>query len=92
MTRTLALGFGLLLALGGCAEMEKGMGDETAGGACPAADHQDWVGQSLGSVSGQFPENTRLLLPGAAATMDFREDRTNVEVDKADKVTKVYCG
>ena len=91
MTRTLALGFGLLLALAGCAEMEKGMGGATAG-ACPAADHQDWVGQSLGSVSDQFPENTRLLLPGAAATMDFREDRTNVEVDKADTVTKVYCG
>ncbi len=92
MTRTPLVGLGLLLALGACAEMQKGMAPGTAAGACPAAEHQDWVGKSLGSVSGQFPENTRLLLPGAAATMDFREDRTNVEVDKSDTVTKVFCG
>ena len=92
MIRTLATCLGLALALTACAEMQKGAGTKAAGGTCPAADHQDWVGQSLGAVSPQFPENTRLLLPGAAATMDYREDRTNVEVDKADKVTKVYCG
>ena len=91
MIRTLATCLGLALALTACAELQKGAGPKTAG-SCPAAEHQDWVGQSLSSVSAQFPENTRLLLPGAAATMDYREDRTNVEVDKADKVTKVYCG
>ncbi len=92
MTRTLATCLGLALALTACAEMQNGSGGKSAAGSCPAAEHQDWVGQSLGSVSPQFPENTRLLLPGAAATADYREDRTNVEVDKADKVTKVYCG
>ena len=90
MPRIVAAGLGLVLALAACAELQHG---KTAGaGSCPAAEHQDWVGQSLGAVNADFPENTRLLLPGAAATADYREDRMNVEVDKSDKVTKVYCG
>jgi hypothetical protein len=93
MTRTLAACLGLALALSACAELQKGTGPDAAlKGTCPAADHQDWVGQSLASVNAAFPENTRLLLPGAAATMDYRPDRMNVEVDKSDKVTKIYCG
>jgi hypothetical protein len=83
----------LALSIGACAEMQGAMpGGEAATGTCPAEEHQDWVGQSLGSVSGNMPENTRLLLPGAMATMDYREDRMNVEVDSSDTVTRVYCG
>ena len=90
MPRTLVAGLGLVLALAACAELEHG---KTAkAGTCPASEHQDWVGKSLADVKADFPENSRLLLPGSAATMDYREDRTNVEVDKSDKVTKVYCG
>ena len=33
-----------------------------------------------------------MLFPTTPATMDFREDRMNVTVDKADTITRVYCG
>jgi hypothetical protein len=92
-TKSLGLGFALLLALGACAEMQQAVpGVAQTGGTCPADAHQDWVGQSLSSVSGDMPEGARLLLPGAMATMDYREDRMNVEVDASDTVTRVYCG
>ena len=35
---------------------------------------------------------TRIFGPGAALTMDFREDRVNVELDAADRVVRIYCG
>lgn len=92
-TNSLGLGFALLLALGACAEMQQALpGEQATAGTCPADAHQDWVGQSLSSVSGQMPDGARLLLPGAMATMDYREDRMNVEVDASDTVTRVYCG
>ena len=39
-----------------------------------------------------LPEGARVLFPTTPATMDFREDRLNIEVDKADQIVRVYCG
>ena len=94
MTRTLAPGLGLVLALAACAELQNGQARQGAAGTCPAAEHQDWVGQSLdvrssAALPGEHP-------PAAcrAPRRRWTTARTglNVEVDKADKVTKVYCG
>ena len=88
------LALGLMLALGACAEMKPG-GDAAAGagGACAASAHQDWVGQRIDVLNDvDLPEGTRVLFPTTPATTDYREDRMNVTVDKADKIARVYCG
>ena len=55
--------------------------------------HQDWVGQRIDVLNdATLPEGARVLFPTTPATMDFREDRLNVAVDKADTITRVYCG
>jgi hypothetical protein len=93
--RTLVPGLGLALVLGACAQG----GNDRAGagaeelGTCAAVDHQDWVGQRVDVLNDvDLPEGTRVLFPTTPATMDFREDRMNVSVDKSDVIDRVYCG
>jgi hypothetical protein len=95
--RTLVPGFGLtlVLALGACAQG----GNDRAGapaeelGTCAAGAHQDWVGQRVDVLNDvDLPEGTRVLFPTTPATMDFREERMNVVVDKNDIIARVYCG
>ena len=84
----LALG----LALGACAEMKVGVPGGPAA-SCPADQHQDWVGQRVDVLNDVvLPEGSRVIFPTTPVTMDFREDRMNVEVDKADQIARVYCG
>lgn len=99
MTRAaLILAPGLLLALGACAEMHAGLpgNDEAAaaeGRTCGADERQAWVGQSVAALNDvDLPEGTRVLFPTTPATMDYRPDRLNVEVNKADSIARVYCG
>lgn len=37
-------------------------------------------------------ERMRVIKPGMAVTMDFREDRVNLEVDADNRVISVRCG
>lgn len=37
-------------------------------------------------------KTVRVIRPGTAVTMDFREDRLNVDLDEKDVVTRVHCG
>lgn len=95
MSRLPLTGLGLLVALGACAELQKpgGTGATPAGGSCPADAHQDWVGQRVDVLNDiDLPQGTRVLFPTTPATMDYREDRLNVSVDKADRITRVFCG
>ena len=87
-----SLGIALVLALGACAEMKvKAPGGPA--GSCPADQHQDWVGQRVDVLNDvELPAPTRVLFPTTPATMDYREDRMNIEVDKADRIARVYCG
>lgn len=95
-TRIYSLGIVLVLALGACAELKPGAPGATGGtaaGTCPAEAHQDWVGKRVDVLNDvDLPEGARVLFPTTPATMDFREDRLNVAVDKADTITRVYCG
>ncbi|HRO11879.1 I78 family peptidase inhibitor [Amaricoccus sp.] len=89
------LGIALLLALGACAELNVGVPGEAAaeGGTCGAEAHQDWVGQRVDVLNDvDLPEGARVLFPTTPATMDYRAERLNVSVDKADTITRVYCG
>ena len=91
-----SLGIVLVLALGACAEMKVGVPSKSAEGepgACAADAHQDWVGKRVDVLNDvDLPEGARVLFPTTPATMDYREDRLNVSVDKADRITRVFCG
>jgi hypothetical protein len=45
---------------------------------------------ALGSVS--LPKGTRIIYPGQAVTMDYREDRLNIKIGKLDRIEQVFCG
>ncbi len=58
-----------------------------------AARYASLVGQPKTVVDGMtFPAGTRVILPGTAVTMDFREERLNVLIDGNAVVERVYCG
>lgn len=62
-------------------------------GTCDAANLQDLVGQSSSVLAAMtFQAPMRVIKPGMAVTMDYREDRLNVEVNAAEIITRVYCG
>jgi hypothetical protein len=61
--------------------------------ACGAARYAYLVGQSKDVVERTtFPDGTRIIFPGQAVTMDFREERLNVLIDGNAAVEQVYCG
>ncbi|TGX56327.1 hypothetical protein E5A73_02655 [Sphingomonas gei] len=37
-------------------------------------------------------KNIRWIAPGMAVTMDYREDRLNLDVDEKGRVTRAHCG
>ena len=81
--------------LAACAQVGNDKAGGPAGpvGTCAAKDHQDWVGKRVDVLNDvELPQGTRVLFPTTPATMDYREDRTNVTVDKHDTIARVYCG
>ena len=60
---------------------------------CGAARFAYLVGQPKSAVDRTtFPAGTRVILPGTAVTMDYREERLNVLIDGNAAVERVYCG
>jgi len=65
---------------------------------CDAANAQSAIGQTASQevvdkvVADSGSGSSRVIKPGQAVTMDFREDRVNIEVDAANVVTAVRCG
>lgn len=61
--------------------------------ACGAAELQDLVGQPQAAASAiTFAVPVRIIQPGSAVTMDFREDRLNVEVGTDGNIARIFCG
>jgi hypothetical protein len=66
--------------------------------ACDAAKAQSAVGQEATQVvvdrivADSGSKNARVIKPGMAVTMDFREDRVNIDVDAANRITAIRCG
>lgn len=89
-------GAALLAALAACAEQPKAEGEAAASGgedACGAAGLQSLVGTSVGALDASaLPEPRRVIFPGQPVTMDFRQERLNVEIGPDDKVARVFCG
>jgi hypothetical protein len=68
------------------------------GRVCNAARAQPLVGRgATGEVGAEAlrlsgARNIRWIAPGTAVTMDYREDRLNIELDGRNRVTRIRCG
>jgi len=61
--------------------------------ACGASRFQSLIGRHQNDIDrASLPSATRILCHDCMATMDFRPDRLNVELDEREVVTKVRCG
>ena len=72
--------------------------DGGSSGACNAEPARSAVGQPYADALGAElqakagAKALRVIRPGQAVTMDFRDDRLNVELDAAGQVKRVSCG
>lgn len=61
--------------------------------ACPAAEFQSYVGQPISAIDpDSVPALHRVIGPNTAVTMDYIEQRMNIEHDATRIVTRIYCG
>ncbi|QNL18552.1 hypothetical protein HXX25_03875 [Hyphobacterium sp. CCMP332] len=86
-----------ILALAACATpqpAEPGIETPVLGeGGCDAEMLFYLVGQDINEIDvATLPQPRRIIPPGTAVTMDYRADRTNIELDDGDRVVRVYCG
>lgn len=62
-------------------------------GACGAPELQGLVGQPATVLETmKFGTETRIIRPGMAVTMDYRENRLNIEIDRNEVISRVSCG
>ncbi|AON54230.1 I78 family peptidase inhibitor [Herbaspirillum seropedicae] len=96
----LALG-GILAACSASREPQATAAADPADAApsqCDAGKVQRWIGEDLsGYVERQAAaesgaQETRVLKPGDAATMDFNPRRLNIHVDPGGVIIKLACG
>jgi hypothetical protein len=60
---------------------------------CGADALQGLVGQPASVLQTmKFGQETRIIRPDTAVTMDFRPDRLNIEIDAAEQIVRVQCG
>lgn len=87
-----------LFALAACATTDPDPGQPIS---TPVLGENDCDAEALGYLVGQdfaevdhetLPRPYRAIRPGMAVTMDYREDRTNFDLDENDRVLRVYCG
>ena len=61
-------------------------------GRCGADALQGLVGQPATVLETmRFAGETRIIRPGMAVTMDYRADRLNIEIDRAERISRVHC-
>jgi hypothetical protein len=75
---------------------EGGMGDNPfpfpVENACGADQLQYLVSQPASVLATmRFRGETRFIRPNTAVTMDFRADRLNIDINAAERITRVYC-
>ncbi|TLF47545.1 hypothetical protein FEI13_15170 [Halomonas urmiana] len=69
-----------------------------AGESCDATSLQGRVGERFTATLGETLQaesgatTLRVLRPGTAATLDYRQDRLNVRLDERDLITAIDCG
>lgn len=81
-----------LLALTAC-QTQMPDQEETAPETCTASELQAFVGQPLSAMAvDNLAEPVRVIGPDTAVTMDYREDRLNIEHDSNRIITRIACG
>ncbi|MDO5756972.1 MAG: I78 family peptidase inhibitor [Rhodobacterales bacterium] len=61
--------------------------------ACGATAYADTIGKDHTAYDFSAPGRTvRILGPDSPMTMDHRLERLNVDIDKAGRITRVWCG
>ncbi|MFN4129651.1 MAG: I78 family peptidase inhibitor [Paracoccaceae bacterium] len=59
---------------------------------CGADALQGLVGQPASVLQTmKFANETRIIRPDMAVTMDYRPDRLNIEIDRAERISRVHC-
>jgi hypothetical protein len=98
MIRSLSLAV-LAVTLAGCASTPPAAGGPTPpSGVCNAEGARWAIGSAVNDdVVNRILRDTgsrdaRVLRPGQMATMDFREDRVNVDVNDRGAITGIRCG
>jgi hypothetical protein len=88
-----------VLALAACAQGQSVAGaGAAAAAACDPQAAQFAVGYTYTEALAAEARNrsgasvVRVLRPGQATTMEYSEDRINLEVDAGNRVTRVRCG
>lgn len=62
-------------------------------GTCGMEYLQHYVGQPRANVDRRsMPANYRVVGPDSVATMDYREDRLTIRVDRHDRIESMSCG
>lgn len=60
--------------------------------SCGADALQGLVGQPASVLQTmRFGTETRIIRPDMAVTMDFRADRLNIDIDRTERISRVYC-
>lgn len=60
---------------------------------CGAAAFQGLVGQPATVLQTmKFATQTRIIAPDSAVTMDYSAARLNIELDRAGRISRIYCG
>ena len=81
-----------LIALTACTEIAPNppaTGEQTCGADLDSA----LIGQSADVLAAMiFPAPMRIIKPGMAITMDYNPDRLNIDIDKHNKISRVWCG
>ena len=99
MTRLLA--GALLITMTGCATVPPAEAEEVpvrGGGRCDAAKAQGLIGRAQSHELGvealrlSGARIVRWIPEGGMVTMDYREDRLNIQLDGRNKVVKISCG
>jgi hypothetical protein len=88
----------LLFATAACIPPAEPQTPPPAPDKCDAAPVQGYVGSHAAGpvvekiVAESGSRNARVIRPGMAVTMDYREDRVNVRVDDANRILSISCG
>ena len=80
------------LTVTACAPLAEGAGDLPRPDTCNASGYAPLLGTNIAAVTLPGDLLHRVIMPGMAVTMDFREDRLNIETDDKGVITRIYCG
>jgi hypothetical protein len=88
----------IALSLAGCASSPPTAGAQPPSGVCNIEAARWAIGQGVNDeivnriLRDTGSRDARVLRPGQMATMDYREDRVNVDVNDRGAITGLRCG